>query len=77
MESPDEKDTRSKKARELYRYLDNNRAGLLPYDRQGKEIPEPPEGVVYKGMGAGEPELYRDHPANEEPEDALVRRGSQ
>ena len=54
VESPDEKDTRSKKARELYRYLDNNRAGLLPYDRQGKEIPEPPEGVVYKGMGVQE-----------------------
>ena len=54
VESPDEKDTRSKKARELYRSLDKHRAGLLPYDRQGKEIPEPPEGVVYKGMGVQE-----------------------
>ena len=42
VESPDEKDTRSKKARELLQYLGNNREGLLPYDRQGVEIPEPP-----------------------------------
>lgn len=54
VESPDEKDVRSKKARELYQYLDNNREGLLPYDRQGKEIPEPPAGVIYKGMGVQE-----------------------
>lgn len=54
LESPDEKDGRSKKARELYKYLDNNRNGLLPYDKQGKEIPEPPAGVIYKGMGVQE-----------------------
>ena len=54
MESPDGKDSRSKKARELYKYLDNNRDGLLPYDKQGKEIPEPPAGVIYKGMGVQE-----------------------
>ncbi len=54
LESQDEKDGRSKKARELYKYLDNNRNGLLPYDKQGKEIPEPPAGVIYKGMGVQE-----------------------
>lgn len=54
VESPDEKDTKSKKARELYKYLNNNRDGLLPYDKQGKEIPEPPAGVIYKGMGVQE-----------------------
>ena len=54
LESPDEKDSKSKKARELYKYLDNNRDGLLPYDKQGKEIPKPPAGVVYKGMGVQE-----------------------
>ncbi len=43
-----------KEARELHRYLDNNRACLLPCGRQGKEIPEPPEGAVYKGMGVQE-----------------------
>ena len=54
VESPDEKDKRSKNARELYKYLDNNRDGLLPYDKQGKAIPEPQEGIAYKGMGVQE-----------------------
>ena len=54
VESPDEKDKRSKKARELLRYLENNKQGLLPYDRQGVEIPEPAEGIVYKHMGVQE-----------------------
>lgn len=54
VESPDEKDVRSKKARELLKYLGNNRKGLLPYDRQGVTIPEPAEGLVYKHMGVQE-----------------------
>ncbi len=54
VESPDEKDNRSKRARELYKYLDNNRDGLLPYDKRGIKIPEPKEGILYKGMGVQE-----------------------
>ncbi len=54
VESPEEKDTKSKKARELHKYLSNNKAGLLPYDKQGKKIPEPQAGVIYKGMGVQE-----------------------
>ncbi len=54
VESPDEKDKRSKNARELYRYLNNNKKGLLPYDKQGREIPKPQEGILYKGMGVQE-----------------------
>lgn len=54
VESPDEKDKRSKNARELYKYLNNNREGLLPYDKQGREIPEPQKGIIYKGMGVQE-----------------------
>lgn len=54
VESPDENDKRSQKARELYRYLNNNREGLLPYDRRGIQIPEPKEGILYKGMGIQE-----------------------
>ena len=54
LESPDGKDSRRKKAWELYKYLANNREGLLPYAGQGKEIPEPPAGVIYKGMGVQE-----------------------
>ncbi len=54
VESPDEKDNRSKHAKELYKYLNNNREGLLPYDKQGRKIPEPQEGILYKGMGVQE-----------------------
>ncbi len=54
VESPDEADRKSGKARELYQYLSNNREGLLPYDRQGREIPEPKPGIIYKGMGVQE-----------------------
>ena len=54
VEDPDGKDNKSKKAWELYKYLDNNKGGLLPYDKQGKKIPEAPAGVVYKGMGVQE-----------------------
>ena len=54
MESPDEKDRKSQKAQELYKYLNNNREGLLPYDKRGIQIAEPPEGIIYKGMGVQE-----------------------
>lgn len=54
VESPDEKDKRSRKAKELLQYLENNKQGLLPYDRQGVAIPEPGEGIVYKHMGVQE-----------------------
>lgn len=54
VESDDEKDKRSKHASELYEYLNNNKDGLLPYDKQGIEIPTPKEGIVYKGMGVQE-----------------------
>lgn len=54
VESPDEKDKKSQKAMELYKYLNNNREGLLPYDKRGIKIAEPPEGMIYKGMGVQE-----------------------
>ena len=54
VESPDEKDKRSKHARELYQYLNHSREGLLPYDKQGITIPEPQEGIIYKKMGVQE-----------------------
>ena len=41
----------SQKAMELYRYLNNNREGPLPYNKRGITIPEPQEGILYKGMG--------------------------
>lgn len=54
VESPDEKDKKSKKARELYQYLNNNKEGLLPWQKRGISIPEPGEGILYKGMGIQE-----------------------
>lgn len=51
VESPDENDKKSKYARELLKYLSNNRQGLLPYDKQGKNIPVPQKGLIYKHMG--------------------------
>ena len=54
VESPDEKDKTSRKARELYAYFNHNREGLLAYDKRGIAIPEPKEGVIYKGMGIQE-----------------------
>ena len=54
VETTDEKDNRSRNARKLYQYLNNNKDGLLPYQKQGKKIPEPREGIVYKNMGVQE-----------------------
>lgn len=53
-DNPD--DSRAAKARELYKYLDNNREGLLPYNSKKRdiELPEPPAGIQYKGMGVQE-----------------------
>ena len=54
VESDDETDQASRNARKLYGYLNNNKEGLLPYTERGIAIPEPPEDVVYKGMGVQE-----------------------
>ncbi len=43
-----------KKALELHQYLGNNREGLMPWQKRGIEIPDAPEGIVYKGMGVQE-----------------------
>lgn len=54
VESNDEKDKSSKKARELYQYLSNNKKGLVPWQKQRDDYPEAPEGMVYKNMGVQE-----------------------
>ena len=54
IESPDKNDKSSKKAMELYKYLNNNKDGFLPYNKRGIAIPEPREGILYKGMGIQE-----------------------
>ena len=35
---------------ELIHYYENNREGLLPYQAQGLELPENPEGLEYRNM---------------------------
>ncbi|MCM1303399.1 MAG: ISLre2 family transposase [Butyrivibrio sp.] len=54
VETDDEKDTRTKKARELYQYLNNNKEGLMPYQKRNIRLPEPPEGMRYGNMGVQE-----------------------
>ena len=54
IESDDPKDKGSRNARELYKYLESNREGLIPYQERGIELPEAPEGIVYKNMGVQE-----------------------
>lgn len=44
-------DWHRKKPLELHAYLDNNREGLLPWQKRGIKIPEVPEGIVYNNMG--------------------------
>ena len=45
-------------AEELMRYYENNREGLLPYQSQGLELPEPPEGLEYRNMGTMENHVW-------------------
>ena len=54
IESDDPEDKGSSNARELYKYLENNREGLVPYQERGIDLPEAPEGIVYKNMGVQE-----------------------
>jgi hypothetical protein len=43
----DENDSCSKNAMKLYSYLKNNNNGHLPYQKQGRKIPESQDGIIY------------------------------
>ncbi len=43
---------------ELTGYYENNREGLLPYQSQGLELPEHPEGLEYRNMGTMENHVW-------------------
>jgi len=43
---------------ELIDYYGNNREGLLPYQSQGLELPENPEGLEYRNMGTMENHVW-------------------
>ena len=53
-----EEDKETSKVSELYRYLFNNRNSIIPYQNRGIELPELNEGLVYKGMGNAEHNVY-------------------
>ena len=54
IDNGDEKDKSVKKAKELLKYLKNNKENLIPWNERGLDIPKPPKGIVYKGMGVQE-----------------------
>jgi hypothetical protein len=43
-----------KKLGELYRYFHNNKENLLTWQERGIELPPPPDGITYRGMGTQE-----------------------
>ena len=44
--------------RNLHTYFSNNKAGLTGYKQRGIDLPEPPEGKEYRGMGAMESNVF-------------------
>jgi len=42
----------------LLEYYTSNRDGLVPYHRRGFDLPKPPEGKVYRRMGAMESNIF-------------------
>jgi len=43
---------------QLLNYFQNNKDGLVPYHRQNLDLPEPPEGKVYRHLGAMESNVF-------------------
>jgi len=43
---------------DLIKYYENNRTGLIPYQEQGLELPENPEGLEYRNMGTMENHVW-------------------
>ena len=44
--------------RKLQTYFQNNEDGLVPYHRRGLDLPEPPDGKVYRRLGAMESNVF-------------------
>jgi hypothetical protein len=42
----------------LYQYLHNNESGLIGYHRRGLDLPEAPEGLLYRRCGAMESNVF-------------------
>lgn len=48
----------AKALHELHTYFSNNKDGLIMYKRRGLKLPEPPEGMVYRRLGAAESNIF-------------------
>lgn len=46
------------RVRRLLSYLRDNQNGLIPYQKRGLNLPKLPDGIVYKGMGNGEHNMF-------------------
>lgn len=46
------------KVKEIYNYLSNNKDSLIPYQNRGIKLPELNSGLVYRGMGNCEHNVY-------------------
>ena len=53
-----ESKTAEERVRRLLSYLRDNRNGLIPYQKRGLNLPKLPDGLVYKGMGNGEHNMF-------------------
>jgi len=43
---------------QLYSYFSNNKDGLVPYNQRGLDLPKPPDGKVYRRLGAMESNIF-------------------
>lgn len=53
-----EDETVAKKLRELWGYFNNNKDGLIAWNRRELDVPAPPEGKEYRRLGAMESNIY-------------------
>ena len=51
-------ETEIKDVEELLKYYINNREGLIAYQSQGLNLPEHPDGLEYRNMGAMENHIW-------------------
>lgn len=51
-------DDEIEKAEDLIKYLKNNQEGLISYKERGIELPESPEGLIYRNMGTMESNVW-------------------
>ena len=53
-----EEDDEIEDAEELIKYFSNNKAGLIPYQNRGINIPHHPDGLIYRNMGTMENHVW-------------------